>query len=137
MAVNYPGQVEPLEERPIRELISRLSADGSLLVQQEMALAKKEIGEKVSKVSKDAGAIAVGGAVLYAGVLTLVGAAVLILALVMPLWLSALLVGLAVSAIGAVLTIKGKNEIAKVDLMPNKSVDSVKTDIRMMKEAVR
>jgi hypothetical protein len=134
--------VQPLsslesEERPLRDLIAQLSRDGSLLLQQEVALAKTELNEKLAHVKKDAASMAIGGAVLYAGLLTLIASVVLLLALAIPAWVSALLVGLVVTGAGAAMTLKGKKGIEHIDLTPNQSMNSVKTDLRAMKEAVR
>ena len=106
--MNDSDTIEPLEERSLRSLIGQLSRDGSLLVQQEMALAKQELTEKASALAKSGAALAVGGLVLYAGLLAIVAAIVLGLALVLPAWVSALLVGVLFAATGAVLLLRGK-----------------------------
>jgi hypothetical protein len=128
--------LEPLEERSLRSLIGQLSRDGSLLVQQEIALAKQELTEKASALAASSAAIAVGGLVLYAGLLTMVAGLVLVLALVLPAWVSALLVGVVLAAAGAVLLLRGKKGLADLDLKPNKTAASVKQDIETMKEAL-
>ena len=134
--MNESDTIEPLEERSLRSLIGQLSRDGSLLVQQEMALAKLELTEKARVLAKSGAAIAVGGLVLYAGLLTIVAGLVLALALVLPAWVSALLVGVVVAAAGAVLLLRGKKELTDLDLKPNKTAASVKRDIETMKEAI-
>lgn len=136
MALVEPG-IPAHEERPLRELVAKLQQDGSLLMQQEVALAKKEVQEKLGRVKKDVTAMAIGGAVLYAGVLTLLAAVVLLLAGFMPAWLSAFIVGAIVTGVGAAMSLKGKKDIADVDVTPEQSVRSVRTDLQVMKEAVR
>jgi hypothetical protein len=126
----------PLEERSLRELIGQLSRDGSLLLQQEVALAKQELTEKAKSVSTSAGAIAVGALVLYAGALTLIAGLVLALALALPAWLSAVVVGLVVTLVGGVLLARGKKSLENLDLKPKKTIASVKRDVEMMKEVV-
>jgi hypothetical protein len=61
---------------------------------------------------------------------------VLALALAVPAWLSAVLVGLVVTVVGAVLLARGKKSLENLDLKPKKTVASVKRDVEMMKEAV-
>ena len=131
--------VEPevLEERPLGELVAQLSRDASRLVQQELALAKAELGEKAVKLKADVGAIVTGGLVLYAGLLTLIAAAVLLLAETVAAWLAALLVGATVTLVGAVLTMRSKKNLEKFEPLPKKSLASVQRDVDMMKEAVR
>jgi putative superfamily III holin-X len=125
-----------LEERPLRDLISQLSRDGSLLLRQEVALAKQELSEKAGGISAAAASIAIGGLVLYAGVLALVAGLALLLALTMPAWLAAVLVGVAVAAIGAVLLHQGTKKLGDLELNPKKTTESVKHDVEMVKEAI-
>jgi VIT1/CCC1 family predicted Fe2+/Mn2+ transporter len=125
------------EQRSLKELLANLSNDASQLFRQEVALAKAELDEKLSRVKKDVAALAIGGGVLVVGALTLVAAIVLVLAEAMPAWVAALLVGVALAAVGAWLTNKGKRDIQSVDFKPAKSIDSIRTDLRTMKEAVR
>jgi len=127
---------EALEDRPLRELVSRLSQDGSLLLRQEVALAKKELSEKAGSVTTAAGAIAVGGLVLYAGVLSLMAGLVLLLAREIPEWLSAVVVGAAVVIIGVVMLMQGKKKLDDLELTPKKTVESVKRDVETVEEAI-
>ena len=127
----------PVEERPLRDLLAEFSRDGSLLVQQELALAKVELSEKANKLKADVAAITGGALVLYAGLLTLIAAAVLALAQVMPGWVAALLVGAAVTTIGGVLVMRGKKKLEHFEALPKKTIESVQRDAQTIKEAVR
>jgi len=127
----------PHEDRPLRELVAQLSRDGSLLVQQEIALAKKELSEKAAKVKTDVMAMVVGGLVLYAGALTLIFAVVMLLAQAVPTWLAALIVGAVVTVVGLVMALGGKKRLEQDSMKPQKTIDSVQRDVEMVKEAVR
>lgn len=127
----------PVEERPLGELVAKLSHDGSLLIQQEIALAKVELGEKARKLKTDVAAMVTGGMVLYTGLLALTAAAVLILAEAMPAWVAALIVGAAVTSVGTLLVLRGKKNLENFDVVPQKTLTSVQRDVDMMKEAVR
>src|SRR5688572_5861082 len=61
----FHHQAVPPEERPLQDLIGRLSQDGSLLVKQEIALAKHELGEKARRLGTQATMLAVGAIALY------------------------------------------------------------------------
>src|SRR5829696_4786407 len=91
------------DERSLGQLFSELAQEMGTLVRQEMALATTEMGNKAARVGRQVGIVALGGAVAYAGFLAIVGAAILLLANVMPLWMSALLIGLLVAGAGYVL----------------------------------
>jgi hypothetical protein len=124
------------EDRSLGELFSELSRDTSTLVRQEIALAKTEMSEKASTVGKNVGFLAVGGAVAYAGFLVLLGALVVILALFLPWWLSALIVGFVVAAIGYTLVQKGISTLKQVDMAPRETIESLKEDKEWAKKQV-
>lgn len=131
-----PLQAHP-EDQPLRELFGRLSQDGSLLIRQEIALAKVELGEKAARLRSQASLMAAGGIALYTGALALVAGLILLLALAMPAWASALLVGTAIATVGAVLLLRGKNNLEKLDLKPHETVSNVRQDVNAIKEAAR
>src|SRR5688500_3218492 len=125
------------EDQPLGELFGRLSQDGSLLIRQEIALAKAELGEKAVRLRSQASLMAAGGIALYTGALALVAGLILLLALAMPAWASALLVGTAIATVGAVLLLRGKNNLEKLDLKPQETVANVRQDVHAIKEAAR
>ena len=129
------GPIDPVEQRPLSELVAQLSRDGSLLVKQEIALAKQELADKAEVVQKHAAAMALGGVVLYTGSLALTAGIILLLAQVVAAWLSALLVGVALATTGAVLLLRGKKKLSDLSLRPDQSIRSVQRDVAAVKEA--
>src|SRR4051794_19680760 len=98
-------------ERPIGELVKDLAGQTSTLVRQEIKLAQAELTTKGKVAGRGAGMLA-GAAVaalLMLGALT----ACLIAALdtAMPLWLAALIVTLPWGVIGALLGLRGRQEV--------------------------
>lgn len=94
MATDLPSRPR---KRSLKQLITGVRQDTSLLVRQEIALAKAEVKEKAAGVAKKAAFF--GGAALlaYAGVLVVFAALVLaIIALGVTAWLAALIVGVLV-----------------------------------------
>lgn len=126
-----------LKERPLGELASNLSSDLALLMRQEIELAKLQIDERLQRAKRDGLAIGMGGILAYTGILALTGAVIAALDAVMPLWLSALIVGLVLALIGGVMLRKASTDLARMDTVPRASVESIKTDVRVLKEAVR
>lgn len=131
-----PRVVSDPADRPLRELLVELWHDTEKLVRQEAKLASTELDGKITKAKADVTAAAIGGAVLYAGVLALVAAAVLLLAQVMESWLAALIVGVVVAGVGFVLARRAKN-ITPDAVKPEHTIHSVKQDVRTFKEAMR
>lgn len=114
------------EERPLSDLFRDLMNETKILIQQEIQLLKLEMSHKAKQAGKDVGFIAVGGALAYAGLLVLLVAATLALALIIPGWASALIVGLAVAGIGYALIQKGISDLKIMNPAPQKTIDSIK-----------
>ena len=126
------------QERSLGDLFSDLTRDIVTLVRQEIALARTELGQSVSKVGRDIGFLAVGGLVLYAGFLALLATIIIILGTIgLPWWLSALIVGIVVAGIGYFLIRRGLDALKKVELAPQKTIDTLKEDVEWAKEQTR
>lgn len=119
------------------QLITSLSEDFSSLVRQEIKLAKVETMETVSTATRSGVMLAAGGLVAYAGFLALLGGlTILIGSAIDNYWLAALLVGLVVLGIGAILIASGRASLKRVSLAPEKTIETLKDDARWVKEQV-
>jgi hypothetical protein len=56
---------------------------------------------------------------------------------VLPAWAAATAVGVALSALGALLLLRGKARLARLDLKPEKALESVRRDVDAVQEAAR
>jgi Putative Actinobacterial Holin-X, holin superfamily III len=125
------------EERSLGDLVTELARETNTLVAKEVQLAKVELSQKASHVGKSAGVIGVGAVLAHVG-LTLVAAAIAVaLSALLPLWLSALLVGGALLAVGGVMAKGGLAALKHVDPVPRQTVETLKEDARWAKEQVR
>lgn len=133
-----PNPVVPRssEPPPLTELIERLVEDLKSLTRHEVQLAKHEIGERLSHVQQYAVALGIGVAALAAGLLVLLAAGVLALALVMPAWAAALLVGGVMSAVGVALCLSSKAKLSQLSIKPEHTLESVQKDVAAIKGAV-
>ena len=125
------------DERSLGELFSELARDTSTLVSQEITLAKTEMSQKASRVVKDVGFLAAGGAVAYAGLLAILAGVIVLLGQVIPMWLSALLVGLVVAGVGYFLVRKGLDALKREDLAPRQTIETLKEDQQWAKDQTR
>lgn len=125
------------DERSLGELFAELAHETSTLVRQEVALARTEMTQKVTQVGRDAGVIGVGGAVAYAGLLAIVAALILGLGQFIPLWLSALIVGLVVAGIGYVLIQRGLSALKRANLTPRETIATLKEDAEWAKDQTK
>jgi xanthine/uracil permease len=125
------------DERSLGQLFGELSRQTGELVRHEVALARTELGQKASEVGKDLGFLAIGGAIAYAGLLAIIAAIIILLANVVPWWLSALIVGVVVAGVGYMLVQKGLSALKKQDMAPKQTLDSLKEDAEWAKQQVR
>src|SRR5215216_4516399 len=125
------------DERSLGELFAELARETSTLVRQEVALAKTEMTQKATQVGRDAGVIGVGGAIAYAGLLAIVAALILGLGQLIALWLSALIVGLVVAAIGYVLIQRGLKALKHANLAPQETIATLKEDAEWAKDQTK
>lgn len=125
------------DDRSLGELFSDLSKEITALVSQEMDLLKTEMSAKLSRMGKDAGMIAAGGLLAYAGFLVLLAALTAALALVMPLWAAALIVGAVVTGIGGYLAYHGLQALKKEDLVPHETLETLKEDKQWARQQTR
>ena len=129
---------ERKEDRSLGDLFAALASETSTLVRQEVTLAKTEMTQQATRVGKNVAFLAVGGAVAYAGVLTLLAAVILgLVALGLPAWVAALLLGLVVAGAGAVLIQRGRDALSREDLAPRQTMETLKEDAAWVKEQTR
>lgn len=123
------------EERSLGELLGQLSEDVSLLMRQEVQLVKAEMNQKLTRVTEDAVKLGAGALVGLIGGLTLVAAVVLALvALGVPAWLSALIVGAVLGGAGYSMLGKGARDLKRVDPTPRRTVNTLKDDLEWVRE---
>lgn len=125
------------EERSIGDLFSDLTADLRVLVRQEVALARAEISDKVSHLGRDAATIAIGAVLALVGFQALVATAIIALSLVLPAWLSALIVGAVLALVGGLLAWRGYRDIQERGIVPQETVESIKEDAQWAKEQLK
>jgi len=125
------------DDRSIGELIAELSRETVALVRQEVQLAKAEMSQKASRVGKNVGFLIIGGVVAYTGLLAIVAAVIIVLGGVIPLWLSALVVGLVIAALGLFLVVKGANTLRQEDPAPQETIETLKEDREWLRDQTR
>ena len=146
-----PKQQDPIDERPFAVIVTDLWEKTEALVRQEMRLGiteaeekvellKVELKDEVAKLKVELVTKAIGGAVAAVGGLALVAALIMLLAEVMPPWLAALLVGVVAAGAGVLMLKKPMRvtpELQPRQLVPQRTVDSLRTDARTVKEAMK
>lgn len=99
------------------------------LVRQELEQLKQELIGKLKHAGIGIGLLAGAGAFLFFALAVLIAAAVLGLAVVLPAWAAALIVGGALLVIAGILVAVGINQLGKGAPAPTKTIASVKKDV--------
>ena len=129
-----PRKLAETEQRSVGELFKQLAQDTGVLVRKEVELAKTEMTGKAKSAAKDGALIAAGGVVAFYASLVLVFALVFLLATVMPLWASALLVGVVLALGAGGLAAVGVKKLKSVDPQPRETIRTMKENQLWLRE---
>ncbi|XMN11252.1 phage holin family protein [Streptomyces griseobrunneus] len=122
-------------EEPVGVLISRASQQISELVREEMQLARSEMTQKGKRFRKGGGLFGAAGLLGILAAQALVVTCIAALALVLPVWVAALIVTAVLAAVAEVAALTGKRQIARAGTpVPEETIDSVKADLAEVKE---
>ena len=133
-----PPQPPQPQEPSTGQLISDLTTQISRLVRDEARLAQAEVTQKAKRLGVGAGLFGGAGLFAFFGLAALITTAILALALVLPAWLSALIVAVVLFAIAGVLAIVGKKDVQQgTPPVPTEAIASTKADIQTVKESAR
>ena len=127
-----------LRELPIGELVGRLSEQVSHLVRDELRLALAELKQKGKRAGLGAGLTGAAGVIALFGLAVLVAAVIAALALVLPVWAAALIVGGVLLLLAGVLALAGIGQVKRgTPPTPDQAIASTKRDIETVKESAR
>jgi Putative Actinobacterial Holin-X, holin superfamily III len=125
------------DQPTIGELLKDLRGESTLLLREEIALAKKEISEKISSTALNLTYVVGGALVAYVAItfLLLAISSVIAQALVdqgigigWAIFLGLLIVALIIGAVSAAMIVKGVQTLKKQSLVPEKTVETLKED---------
>jgi hypothetical protein len=141
MVANRPDDeatvLPPQPERSVSALFSDLARETTRLFRQEVALVKAETLGKLGQMGAGAAELVAGGLVIYAGFLALLAAATLGLAHVLAAWLAALIVGVVAILVGAGVVLKGRRDVKPRNLVPGRTLRTLRADAEWAREQMR
>ncbi|HLI82614.1 MAG TPA: phage holin family protein [Bryobacteraceae bacterium] len=125
---------ESPNSRPIGKLIANVITDLKAIVRDEARLALVELKDKAGKSRK--GAILIAGALLlgFLAVESFLAFCIAVLAIVLPVWLSALLVSVLMAIVVGGIFALGIQALKEVDLLPQKTLEAVKDTLDWARE---
>jgi hypothetical protein len=123
-----------LRERPLGEVAKELTSDLSLLVRQEIELAKAEMAQKGRTAAPGLGMFGGAGIVALCAAGAITAFLVLVFSLFLPDWAAALIVGAVLAALAYVLIRQGKERVAEAGKpVPEQTIETVKEDVEWAK----
>jgi hypothetical protein len=126
------------DDRSLGQMFADLSREARTLIQQEIQLAKTELTEKASRMTKGAAFLVGGGLLAYGGLLAIVAAVVLaLIAIGLPAWAAALLGGIVVAGCGYLLIRAGLTALRAQDLTPRETIETLKEDAQWLRSQTR
>jgi len=117
-----------MEEQTFAGILQDIVGSIREIIRLEIRLARAEITDSVSAMRSAALILAAGGLALFIALEVVVLAAVFALALVMPAWAAALVVGIAVAVIGAGCVMAGAKRLTHVQ-PPKRTIASVQENL--------
>jgi hypothetical protein len=108
----------------LRQLLDQLST----LMRQELALAGAEMSRSLATMKAGVASAAIGGAVVFLGIMALLACATLALTLVLAPWLATLIVGVVVTGTGGGMLLAGQSRLKSAELKPKRSEQSLRRD---------
>jgi Putative Actinobacterial Holin-X, holin superfamily III len=136
VAPETAGQ-RPAAEPSAAQLLSDLADETSVLVRQELALFKTELGQKLARAGHGVIALAAGAVIAFSGWCALLAAAILGLGKILAPWLAALIVALANLATGAGLLYFARTRLGTRSFAFQRTVRSLREDAAWFKERIR
>jgi membrane protein len=127
-----------LRELSTGELVAQMSAQVSRLVRDELRLAQAELRQKGKRAGIGAGLTGTAGVLALLGLGGLEAAAIAALAMVLPVWACALIIGAALLLLAGVLGLVGSKQLKRgVPPIPEQAIASVQRDAQAVKEGGR
>ena len=121
----------------VQDLLRRLREDFAALIRSEIDLAKAEVQDKLKVHARGVGLLAGAAAFVLLGLFALVGSAIFALALALPYWASALIVGVVLLLIALLLAKLGQRAIKRAGVpTPDAAVAEALATVEMVKEEI-
>lgn len=132
------------DDRSLGQILKELTHETSLLLRQEVDLAKTEMSEKASRVGTNLGEVAVGGAVAFLGAIALLMAVIYGLGAILnnfvspdtASWLAPLIVGAILAGVGYSLMKKALATLKQESIAPQKTTQSLQENKEWLKEKI-
>jgi hypothetical protein len=123
--------------RSIGKILQDIVNHVSDIIRSEVRLAKTEVRQDVTHYAKTSAFIAVAGVLMFYAVGFVLLSVVYALQDVMSSWSAALLVGVAVGIVAALLYLTGRKKLAQASLRPDKTIQTLEDNVTWFKRQTK
>jgi putative superfamily III holin-X len=128
------GNDADLRQLPTGELVKQLAEEVSNLVRAELELARAEVTTKGKRAGMGLGELGGAGIVALYALGALTACLIAVLALLMPVWMAALIIAVIYGIVAGVLYLLGRRQLEQaVPPTPERTQRTVKEDIEWAK----
>jgi Flp pilus assembly protein TadB len=131
------GGTKPAREKSTAELVQDLTERFTHLARTELRLVVREVQGKAKHAGIGAASIGTAGVLAGYGMAVVLAGVVLLLALVLPAWIAAMIVGGALLLAAAVAALVARKQFRKSAPMPSAAVEEAREDVAVVKEAMK
>ncbi|MGQ0479749.1 MAG: phage holin family protein [Pseudonocardia sp.] len=131
------GTHSDLDRTSTGELVGRLSEQMSQLVRGEMRLAQAELQAKGKRLGLGVGMAGAAAVLTWFAVAALIGAGIAALALILPVWASALIAAALLLVVAGALGLVARRQAAEASpVIPEQAIAGTQRDIETIKKGV-
>ncbi len=124
----------PAKRESLGELIGALARQSASLVRDEVALARRELQQKLNTIQSAASVVAIGAFLALIAALSLCAAVIIALAEYVGPWQSALIVGLILGIAAGVVILIGGGMLKRTRLKPQQTIETLEENREWLKE---
>jgi len=125
------------EERSVSDVVQDILRNLQEMVRSEIRLAKVEVRGEVKRAASSGAWLAAGGVAAAGAWIFLMWTVVYALSIIMPMWAATLIVALVMAGAAWVLIVSGLRRAARINPIPERTVESIKENLEWMKQPTR
>lgn len=132
-----PAHDRPSDEPGVGELFGRLAAETGVLMRQELSLVTLELSAKLRSMMSMICVMGAGVVVLVLGFEVVIYAGLIRLGMELPLWMAAGIVGGSLVIVGLIVLGLGRSALAHIELLPLKTIETLKESKQWARQFVQ
>ena len=127
----------PIEDRPLSDILQDTFRNAQEIMRSEVRLARVEVEGELTKAKTSAMWLGLGVGIAAMAALFILLSATAALALILPVWAAALIVGGVLALVASILLASGKKRWKRVHAKPSRTIHTMKENLEWAKQHTR